>query len=186
MKRLTPDLGGVAVQLVALVLMMLWSETVAAQTPSSDDFNAPVLDPIWTFIDPLGDSGFQLVGSGSDDAQLLLTVPPGVAHEPSVPNQTARVMQSVSDVDFEVEVKFESGLSGKQQRQGLLIEEDADTYLRFDFFSKNAILRIGAFRTDGASATEYIKLDITQGGTLYLRVLQVDGGAAWSSPFFFE
>ncbi len=59
-------------------------------------------------------------------------------------------MQTASDTDFETEVKFESGVSEKYQLQGLLVEESAGTFLRFDFYSDGNSTRIfAASFTDG-------------------------------------
>ncbi|MEN8006137.1 MAG: Ig-like domain-containing protein, partial [Candidatus Krumholzibacteriota bacterium] len=49
----------------------------------SDDFNSCGLDPMWTFIDPLGDAPAPvIVGAFSGDAQVAISVPGGISHEP--------------------------------------------------------------------------------------------------------
>ena len=140
----------------------------------SDDFNSPSLNStLWTFIDPKDDGTISLVGYNSGNATLQLTVPVGVSHDITVTsNDAVRIVQDATNSDFDLEVKFESSLSEQYQLQGLLIEQDASNYIRFDFFSDGASTRnYAAVFSDG---TRTIKTNtvITAGAIapLFLRV----------------
>ncbi|RJQ14299.1 MAG: hypothetical protein C4560_12655, partial [Nitrospiraceae bacterium] len=81
--------------------------TVVA-VPASDDFNSGVLDEdLWSFVNPRGDASVTMTGS-----QAAISVPAGVSHDVWYGgNYAPRIMQAVSNVDFEIEVKFDSGVS---------------------------------------------------------------------------
>jgi len=93
----------------------------------SDDFNACVLNSLWTKIDPQGNTAFTMSGE-----TLTISFPGGGAHDWST-GGPPRIMQSASNDDFTVDVKFDSPLTAVGQMQGILIEEDADTYIRVAF-----------------------------------------------------
>ena len=99
---------------------------------SADLFDAPSLDTgVWSVIDPVGDSSVTMTGS-----QLSIAVPAGVSHDVwTAGNFAPRVMQAMNDVDFEVEVKLDSGVDTEFQIQGILVEQDSANFIRFDFFS---------------------------------------------------
>ncbi|MCK4959164.1 MAG: fibronectin type III domain-containing protein, partial [Planctomycetes bacterium] len=109
----------------------------------SDDFNSTLLDPnTWTFHDPVGDCSYELIGTDTKDAYLTLSVPGGTGHDVwTSGNNSARIMQDTLDVDFEVEVKFESVLANTYQIQGIIIEQDPGEYLRFDFYRNSGQIR---------------------------------------------
>lgn len=115
--------------------------TFTAVSPAlvSADFNACTLDTgTWSFINPLGDAALTLNGT-----QAVFSIPAGPDHDvwgtsaADFANQTVRLRQSVADTDFEVVVKFESGVSQEIQMQGILIEQDNDDLLRFEFIRQN-------------------------------------------------
>jgi hypothetical protein len=86
---------------------------------------------VWSFIDPRGDAALVLNGT-----QALISVPGGVSHDAwSGGNNAPRLMQPVNDTDFSIEAKFESAIGPQAQFQGILIQQDDENYLRFDFFS---------------------------------------------------
>ena len=117
----------------------------------SDDFNACVLDPLWTFLEP-GDATLTLSGT-----QAVIQVPAGQAHDVwgtgpgDFSNTTARVMQACNDADFQLEVKFESGLTQNYQANGILVQQDADDLLIFNFHK------------DNSAGTEIVALQINNG-----------------------
>ena len=135
---------------------------------ASDDYASCSLDTgLWTFVDPIGDGSLAMTGS-----QLELSVPAGVAHDAWGANNTVRVVQVANDADFELEVKFESGVLAGNQLQGLLVEQDGDNYLRFDFYGDGSNTRIFAARIAGGSPSTQFNGTVTAGGTspLYMRV----------------
>jgi len=150
--------------------------------PVSDDFNHLNLDPsVWTFVDPLGGGGYTLTGTCSDDARINISVPGGSAHELwSDGIMAPHILQDCADTDFELELKFESSVSGAYQEQGLLIKENETHFLRFEFYSTASNTKvIAAVMTPGGSSTQFplntnIVVNSSIGGTgiapLYLRV----------------
>ena len=93
----------------------------------SDDFNACQLDSMWTEVDPQGNTTLTMSGE-----LLTMSFPAGNAHDWTT-GGPPRIMQTAGDTNFQVEVKFESALTATGQMQGILIEEDADTYVRVSF-----------------------------------------------------
>ena len=111
----------------------------------SDDFSDTNLNTsIWTIIDPLGDSTFTMTGTGTRNALLSITVP-GSIHEMLSNNRNApRIMQNASNKDFEIEVKFQSPITSYDQIQGVIVEQDSNKFIRFDFESDGSNTRIFA------------------------------------------
>lgn len=100
----------------------------------SDQFtNATLDEDVWVFTNPMGDADIAI-----EDAQLVFSVAGGTAHQfwgaASVPfeNTAPRLMQDIQDVDFEVEVKLDSGILGVGQ-QGIVVEHGPLTMMRFEF-----------------------------------------------------
>jgi uncharacterized repeat protein (TIGR02543 family) len=120
-----------------------------ASTPSSivsDDFNTCDLNEgLWTWTDPRGDATQDMAGTFTEDAWLSISVPAGTSHDVwTGGNFAPRIMQPANDTDFEIEVKFESGVSQQYQIQGVLVEEDDDDFLRLDFHSWSSDTRLFA------------------------------------------
>ena len=93
----------------------------------SDDFNACVLDSMWTEVDPQGNTTLTMSGE-----TLTMSFPAGNAHDWTTGGPPS-IMQSAGNDDFTVEVKFESLLTATGQMQGILVKEDNDTYVRVAF-----------------------------------------------------
>jgi regulation of enolase protein 1 (concanavalin A-like superfamily) len=108
-------------------------------------------------VDPVGDGSVAVNGR-----QLLLSVPVGVALNVwNGGNNAPRLMQAVNDTDFEIEVKYESLVSEKYEMQGIIMEQDADNYLRFDFYGKYGQVTIFAARIEGGAATAIANVAIS-------------------------
>jgi hypothetical protein len=188
------------------VLLSTSDDQVAANsTIVSDDFNACTLDEsLWTFIDPVGDCTQDMVGTFTDDAWLYISAPAGSSHDLyEYGNFAPRVMQAASDTDFEVEARFESGLSQRHQMQGILVEQASDHFLRFEFYSdgSNTKLYVASFEPNPLpppplSHTVYYHASIadTDVAPLYMRVKRQANqwtpyysydGDDWSSPVSF-
>lgn len=168
--------------LLGAVGALLAAFTANAAPPTSDDFDATVLAPFWTFLNPLGDGSFSLTGTGTADARLRLSVPAGTAHDGL---QAVRVVQPVDDGDFEVEVKFESALMVRQQHQGVVVEQDASTYIRFYFFASSpSLTRLWATATANGSNQTLIYKDVSPGVPIFLRVARA--GDSWSVYYSYD
>ena len=116
---------------IALLIAATCAVAVASG-PVSDDFHATTLNTsLWTFVNPLSDGSMQLNGTN-----LLLSVPAGTVHELWAGGDTAvRVMQNITNVDFEVAVKFDTVLGSATQMQGVVVEQDASNFIRFEFLN---------------------------------------------------
>jgi uncharacterized repeat protein (TIGR01451 family) len=155
---------------------------IAAPTgggPTSDNFDASILNTtLWTFINPLGDGSFSLNGSN-----LLLFVPQAAQHDAgSAGDQTVRVMQSISNVDFEVEVRFQTAVMFAFQRQGVIVEQDSNTYLRFDITNDGTTPRLSAYSFVSGSPTAQVDIPIASSGPpFWLRVKRF--GNSWIESY---
>ncbi len=114
---------------------------------TSDDFNANAINTsLWEFEDPPNGSVLAMTGS-----QLELTVPAGTTHSLwTNGNNTARIMQRTSNVDFEVEVKIGTELT-EDQFYGFLVKESETRWLRFDLAQDNGKGRLFSAFVNGGS-----------------------------------
>jgi regulation of enolase protein 1 (concanavalin A-like superfamily) len=96
----------------------------------SDDFGDCTIDTsVWSFINPKGDATMTHTGTG-----IQLAVPAGVAHDLWRQGlQAPRLMQFITNQDFDVEVKFDTLIDKKTQSMGILVQQDASNWLRFNF-----------------------------------------------------
>jgi len=107
----------------------------------SDDFTSVSLDTsLWKFVDPVGDGSVIMNGT-----QAQIVVPSRTDHDVwTSGNLARRIMQPASGEDFEIKVKFESGLIDPFQLQGIIVEESSGNYLRFDFCADGPSTRLYA------------------------------------------
>ncbi|MEM7131328.1 MAG: Ig-like domain-containing protein [Chloroflexota bacterium] len=149
--------------------------TAGPSTITSDDFNQCELDTnLWSYADPQG-----LATMTATQTQIQFDIPANSDYDVwTGGNNGARIMQATNNATFEIDVKFETGIANSRQIQGVIIEEDDDTYLRVSFGMDNSgNARIYAFYLDGGSGTEKLSgngrpLDasVDPNGPLYLRV----------------
>ncbi|MBZ2196744.1 fibronectin type III domain-containing protein [Occultella gossypii] len=167
--------------------------TTAASAPNavllSDDFSGAVLGSGWSVVDPVGDGSVELVGQGTGDAYLALSVGAGESHDAWGVNRSLRVMQAVSNSDFAVDAGFDSVPSATNQDQGLIVEQDASNWLRFDVFSSGGVVRaFAASTTNGTSKTRFntvlsvqpadsVVVGVSRAGNAWTMTVAVDGGA---------
>lgn len=158
---------------------------VDARNPRSDDFNRCVLDNgRWTAFDPLGDSSFTMT-----DTQLLISIPEGVSHDlwqdaNSNENNAPRLLTPADNLDFEVEVRFESRVQEKFQMQGILVQQDSNNLLRFDFHHDGANVRLFAARFVNGIATPIYNEIVPDGPTPHLRVRRQ--GDQWTQFYSYD
>jgi regulation of enolase protein 1 (concanavalin A-like superfamily) len=148
----------------------------------SDDFNRCELDTsLWNFVNPLDDGWVDVVGGGSGDAHLALSLPAGTPHDAwgsGGVNEAVRVMQPVLDTDFEAEVKFNTEPTDGYNDQGFIIEEDENNWLRFDVYHSGSSLKIFIGTTIGGGNTTHLNANIPSGTASYLRVERI--GDVWN------
>lgn len=171
----------------------IFTSDSAPDTPASDDFSGCALNNnLWTFIDPLGDSTLTLNGT-----QAVIGVPSGTKHDLWTDGRNApRLMQFIEDKDFELETKFDSTLNARIQIQGMLIEADANNYIRVNFQWDNTNYKVLAYTFSNGSPTKRIDTTITNVSPIYMQVKRVGDewtvrysadGTAWTplTPFTF-
>lgn len=176
------------IALLALLSLPLILVEAGASPFQSDDFNGFNLDTgRWGFVDPVGDATLQMIGTNTPDAWVSISVPGGVSHNVwTAGNRAPRIMQSTDNTDFGIEIKFESGLSERYQMQGVLVEQDSDNFLRFDFHSDGSNTRI--FAASFTNGVPLQKANSVITGTdvapLYMRVRRV--GNQWTQSYSYD
>lgn len=145
--------------------------------PVSDDFSACVLNPRWDYIDPLGNSTLSMNGS-----RIQISVPSGTRHDIWTNNRNApRVMQNISNEDFELDVKFDSPMSSMYQFQGILIDQDNTNFLRYAFQHDGSTYRITAHSVSNNTATLRVNDPVTISVPMYLRANRA--GNTWTLSY---
>ncbi len=154
--------------------------SVAAQpAPAvSDDFSSPFLDPAWTVSGPAGIDAS--LAANTSDAFLALVTPDGNFDAWNT-NNSARVMQAIGDDDFTLETRFLSTPSEQYQLQGILVEQDAQNWLRFDTYSDGLKLYAFVAVTANGSSTPGLKVEISEGTANYLRIVRQ--GDVWTYDY---
>jgi aryl-phospho-beta-D-glucosidase BglC (GH1 family) len=142
----------------------------------SDDFSSPALKNCWTFINPQGTAVCSLTGS-----QISVSIPAGTSHDVWIGGNVApRIMQSVSNVDFEVEVKFDQMMNTAYQIEGIIVEENASNFIRFDFVRGTSTRVFCASFVNGSPAV-IADQTIAEQAELYLRVKRE--GNTWTQSY---
>lgn len=179
---------------IAVVILSFVSYSTQAAI-TSDDFNTTALNTgIWTVTDPIGDGSASVVGAGTADAQLRLSVPGGRQHNVwNSANNFLRVTQSAADENFEIEVKFDSVPQQKYQMQGILVEQDNSNFLRFDVYSNGTNLSVFAARfAISSSPTALLKPTVllkktianAAANNIYLRLKRVENN--WTATYSYD
>jgi uncharacterized repeat protein (TIGR02543 family) len=154
----------------------------------SDDFSSATLNTdVWTPVDPLGDGTMTLTGSGTEDAWANLSVPAGVGHQVDTSGiQALHLLQSANDEDFEIEVKYESPVSQQYQQQGVVIKQDDESYLHFEFYSTTSSTFFFARGFEPGSMPTYLSKSIGSNAIapLYMRVKREDD--QWTPSYSFD
>ena len=161
-------------------------------SPVSDDFNACALNTdLWTYVDPIGDGSYSVVGN-----ELRLSVPPDVAHDIwTSGNNAVRVMQETQNTAFGIEVKFDSIVTQRYQMQGVLVEQDAQDFLRFEVFHDGNGVRLLAVKFVNGTPTVVFQTGLLQSTPPYIRITRIDGqwvyaysnnGSNWSTAGSFN
>ena len=144
---------------------------------TSDDFSGASLDPGWSLQGP---AGTVALASDATDSYVEIAVPSGDYDAFDV-NNAARLMQAATNEDFGVEAKFLSEPTERFQIQGILIEQDANNWIRFDTVHNGSTLQIYAGVTIGGNTTGVITSAIPAGSASYLRVDRV--GNDWTYQY---
>jgi lysophospholipase L1-like esterase len=146
--------------------------------PVSDDFTSTGLNTdLWTVEAP--PDATVTVASGHS----ILSLPGGVNHDAFVGgNNSVRILQPVSNVDFDVAAKFDTVLSAAYQGQGILVQQDAGTYLRFEVGSNGAELFLSGASVSGGTETNHFSTPLHGvDSSLWLEVKR--SGDTWTLSF---
>jgi hypothetical protein len=148
-----------------------------ALQPASDDFSDCVLSGRWTFVNP---KSVPLTMTGT---KAQISIPAGVRHDYWTINKDApRIMQSVPDQDFEVEIKFDSAMSAQHQFQGFLVEAENNTFLRYAFQHDGSTYYIAAHTSiNNTSPTTRLNDQIAITPPMYLRASRA--GKTWTLTY---
>jgi regulation of enolase protein 1 (concanavalin A-like superfamily) len=133
-------------------------------------------------VNPQNDGSFSLNGSS-----ILLSVPSGISHDVwTNGDESVRIMQSIADADFEVEAKFSSvvDVNTMYQEEGIIVEQDAGTFLRFSVHSAYEQTNVFVATIFGASATINVNQGIRGGAAIWMRVKRT--GSNWSFTYSYD
>ena len=135
---------------------------------TSDDFSGEsgILSPIWALQGPAADAIIQTDGT---DAFVSLSVPQG-DFDIFDDNNATRLLQNVVDEDMSVEARFLSEPSARFQVQGILVEQDAANWIRFDLRFDGSNLRLFAGTTVNNNTNPRLNIIVQPGEAEYLRV----------------
>ena len=147
----------------------------------TDEFDADSLNTaLWRFENPVGDGWLHLQPVGSNNGALALHAPGERSHDPWSANRSVRVMQSGPDRDLTFESKFLSTPQARYQMQGLMVEQDAANWLRFELQHDGDALRALAIATVDGVSTLLAQADLSAlpaGDGSYLHVTRT--GNSW-------
>lgn len=107
------------------------SGSLSSSSPFSDEFNSTMLDPRWTWVNPLGDCNYSLT---ANPGYLRISVPTGnpdhgLGNQPmGNPDHAPRMMQSANG-DFIIETKVLFNPQYDAQGAGILVWKDWSHYL---------------------------------------------------------
>jgi regulation of enolase protein 1 (concanavalin A-like superfamily) len=80
-------------------------------------------------------------------------------------------MQAANNTDFEIEVKFDTGVLERYQMQGIVIEQDEQNYVRFEFYGDGVNVHLFAAAIVSGSPSVISDFTLSDATTpLYLRV----------------
>jgi Chitobiase/beta-hexosaminidase C-terminal domain/Beta xylosidase C-terminal Concanavalin A-like domain/FG-GAP-like repeat len=133
---------------ICLVFLMSLGGSVHAQAPVGDAFNESNLNTaLWTVKAPVG--GAAALSGG----ELLITVPGGTNHQAFTPLNAVRVIQAVSNANFDVYVKIDSQLTSSAQDSfaGLLVGGDGSNWIYYYAYTDGSNIDLLCASVDGGA-----------------------------------
>jgi beta-xylosidase len=131
-------------------------------------------------VNPVGNGTTSVTGT-----DLILNVPAGSNHDPALGGDNAvRVAQSIGNSDFTVEVKFDSIPTLQYQFEGVVVEQDAGNFLRFNFGSTGSALEVAASKIVSGAETATLNSGISLPAgarSLWLRIQK--SGNTWTETW---
>ncbi len=148
-----------------------------AHAPYSDPFTGSLNAGVWQLRDPVGNSSVSTTGTKAN-----ITVPAGSAHDNWIEgDNTARLLQSVTNTDFTVEAKFDSQVTSAYQQQGIVVQQDDSNFLRIGTFfdGTNPVLFVAGL--SNLAPTVELNTAIPVSTSVWLRVARV--GNNWTISY---
>jgi hypothetical protein len=91
-------------------------------------------------------------------------------------------MQSIQNVDFGVEVRFQSAVQLGNQDEGIIVEQDDADYVRFDILSDGTQVYLFAAALNGGNATTFLNTPIpARNAPIWLRLQR--SGSNWTGTW---
>jgi hypothetical protein len=115
---------------------------------------------------------------------VLLIVPSTSSHDVYQVNQAVGLLQSIGDVDFQVEVKFDSMVTQGDQVEGIFVQQDGQNFVWFSIYNDGTTPRVFAVATIGGTASiEYNNAIAVPAGSssLWMRVMR--NGSNWTQSW---
>ena len=141
------------------VILFILTIPLFAQVPMTDTFDGPTLNTdLWEFYDPLNNCSVSVVG-GNAEISMFFEEPhnlwPGETNAP-------RLLQPATNVDFTIEVKFESTPESPNnyQMQGIIVQEAYGKYIRCGTYSTSSATHIFRAVIDGAQSSSVYSTQI--------------------------
>jgi regulation of enolase protein 1 (concanavalin A-like superfamily) len=164
-------------KLLLIAISALSPAWASAQTvcspgaPVSDDFTGASLNTsLWTVSAPAG--GSVAVSNG----EAMLSVPGGSNHDPAAGgDNSVRAMQQISNSDFNVAAKFNSAITSGYQGQGILVQQDSGTYLRFELYTDGSSHYLSAASVAAGKQTNQVSISVPNAGPPYWMQVQRSG-----------
>ncbi|WP_129667802.1 InlB B-repeat-containing protein [Phytoactinopolyspora endophytica] len=104
---------------------------------------------------------------------MRLTVPADKEYDMWGENNALRITQNVDDQDFAVEAVFTSIPDSEGQSQGIVIQDTADSWLRFDTHHTGSELRLFAAETKDGETSTLLQQEIPVSSQVGLRVTRM-------------
>lgn len=147
---------------------------------ASDDFNTcgGSLQPFWVLTDSPGDGMVALLGGGTDDALLNISVPGGSEHRAWNSLNVPFLGQPVPDGDFLIRTRLEFA-PGNSQTAGFLVVEDDANWIRFDLTGNNGSLQAYAGVTGGGQTSGKTNQTIAGGEPVWMQLERVGNKFKW-------
>ena len=97
-------------------------------------------------------------------------------------NNSVRIVEAVSITNFTVEVRFQSTVEIGNQDEGILVEQDGSTFLRFDVLYDGAVVRLFSAEIKGSHATTFVNTPIAApNAPIWLRLKR--SGSTWTGSW---
>lgn len=171
---------------IAILFLGLWygspTSVYAQGTIQSDDFNACTLSAHWNTVLGQTEDPEPTLNNG----QLTFSVPENIRHDIWTDQiSVSRLMQAVSDDDFEVEIKYDSLMTDEFQTRGILVEQANGNVLRFELlhngsetilfaaFISSTSVDVKHYQTLGSISPAYMR--VKQAGNTWTHSYSVDG-----------